>query len=80
MQKLLKLPSGSVLAVTNLFYKTPSGEGLDGNGVRPDICTFEMSEGRNIEGLLKLKNNKCMAEYRESKELALEVALYLAND
>jgi C-terminal processing protease CtpA/Prc len=80
MQKLIKLPSGSVLAVTNLFYKTPSGKGLDGNGVKPDVCTFEMLEDRNVEGLLRIKNDKCMAEYREDSELELNTALYMLNN
>ena len=52
---------------------------MDGNGVKPDICTFEMPDDRNIEGLLRLKHDRCMAEHREDAELELNVALHLIN-
>lgn len=37
MQKLILLPSGSVLAVTNGYFQTPSGKKLHKNGVTPNI-------------------------------------------
>ena len=37
MQKLILLPSGSILAVTSGYFQTPSGRELNGNGIIPDI-------------------------------------------
>ncbi|MCQ2741340.1 MAG: S41 family peptidase, partial [Alphaproteobacteria bacterium] len=51
MQKLISVPNGGVLAVTNSFVFTPSGRQLNTVGIIPDICTFERNESANINAL-----------------------------
>ncbi len=77
MQKLVGLNSGGVVAITNGFFVTPSGNELNNKGVMPDICTFEQAEDSDVEILSQKPNKVCAAEVRESSELELGVALYL---
>ena len=44
IQKLLPLPSGSVLAITNGFFMAPSGRELNGKGIFPDKKVPEFYE------------------------------------
>ncbi len=73
MQKLIELPTGSVVAVTNGFFITPSGNELNGKGVIPDICTFEMPDDKNIDNLLKQQDGQCYAESRSDTELEMNI-------
>ena len=77
MQKLIKLETGSVLAVTNGFFYSPAASNLDGVGVKPDVCTFEMLENKDIANLLKQQNGSCMAESREDTNFEENVALFM---
>ena len=77
MQKLIKLETGSVLAVTNGFFYSPAANNLDGVGVKPDVCTFEMLENKDIANLLKQQNGSCMAESREDTNFEENVALFM---
>ena len=73
MQKLIELPTGSVVAITNGFFITPSGNELNGRGVLPDICTFEMPDDKNIDNLLKQQDSQCYAESRSDTELEMNI-------
>lgn len=74
IQNLIYFNNGAVLSLTNAYFYTPSGRRLDKQGVMPDICTFEMPEGKNIDNLLAVKVKNCLAEERENSILELEVA------
>ena len=74
IQSLLYLSNGAVLSITNAYFYTPSGKKLNKQGVMPDICTFEMPEGKNIDNLLAIKADNCLAEERENSILELKVA------
>ena len=50
---------------------------LDGVGVKPDVCTFEMLENKDIANLLKQQNGSCMAESREDTNFEENVALFM---
>ncbi len=77
MQKLIGLNGGGVLAVTNGFFMTPSGNDLNNKGVVPDVCTFEQAEDSDVEMLIGKQNAACATEIRENSELELDIALYL---
>lgn len=77
MQRLIKLDTGSVLAVTNGFFYSPAANNLDGVGIKPDVCTFEMPENKDIANLLKQQNGSCMAENREDTNFEENVALFM---
>ena len=49
MQKLIGLETGSVLAITDSYFKTPSNNEIHHKGIVPDICTFELSDNQNID-------------------------------
>ena len=73
MQKLIELPTGSVVAVTNGFFIAPSGNELNGKGVIPDVCTFEMPNDKNIDNLVKQQDGQCYAESRSDSELEMNI-------
>lgn len=77
MQKLVGLPGGSVLAITNGFFMTPAANKIDGRGIRPDVCTFEMPESKDLNNLLQQQNGVCGAEEREEAELELKVVDFM---
>ena len=79
LQKLISLAEGGVLAVTNSYFKTPSGKMLHHKGVTPDVCTFEQSDSANIEDLLEKKRGACAQEPRENSLLEKEVAQFLID-
>lgn len=75
VQQLFNLPGGSVLSVTRAFYYTPSGILIEGRGVIPDICTFEMPESKSVEKLLSSGvADRCLQEVRADEGLDLDVA------
>ena len=75
VQQLLTLPSEAILAVTKAFYYTPSGILIEGRGVFPDICTFEMPESKNVSNLLaEGASERCLQEDRVAEGLDLDVA------
>ncbi len=78
IQNLINLPSGGVLSLTSAYFYTPSGRRLDGKGIVPDICTFEMPESKNVDNLLAIgKVPDCKSESREDTELELKAAARL---
>jgi len=80
VQQLLNLPSGAVLAVTKAFYYTPSGLLIEGRGVSPDICTFEMPESKNVGNLLSAPVAEiCPQESRAGEGLDLDAAKELVK-
>lgn len=75
IQKLIRLGDGATLAVTNAYYYTPSGFKIQGKGIIPNICTFEMPTAKNIDNLLSLAEfQTCGREKRASAGLDLETA------
>lgn len=77
MQKLIGLETGSVLAITNSFFKTPSNADIHNNGIRPDICTFELSDSYNLDKLLEQKYNYCYRENRADSLVEHKIVLKL---
>jgi hypothetical protein len=77
MQKLIPLETGSVLAVTDSFFKTPANNEIHYKGIIPDICTFELSDNQNIENLLNRKFDDCYRENREEALLEYKIVLKL---
>lgn len=77
MQKLIRLETGSVLAITDSFFKTPANNEIHYRGIIPDICTFELSDNQNIDDLLKRKYNDCYKENRQDKLLEYKIVLKL---
>ena len=78
IQNLINLPSGGVLSLTSAYFYTPSGRRLHGEGIVPDVCTFEMPESKNVDNLLAIgKTAGCNAEPREDTELELKTAARL---
>lgn len=75
MQKLVVLETGSVLAITDSFFKTPSNNEIHHRGIIPDICTFEMSDNQNIDDLLKRNSADCYRENREETLLEYKIVL-----
>lgn len=74
-QNLIELSSGAVLSLTHALVYTPSGKRLNGYGVLPDYCTFEMPEGKNIDNLINAGEDKvCPAEDRSDTSLDIAVA------
>lgn len=80
MQKLIGLKTGAVLAITNGFFKTPSGKNIDNVAIRPNVCTFEMPENKNIENLLGQQDGVCLSENREDGVLEEKVAEFIINE
>lgn len=74
-QSLISLSSGSTASITSAYFYTPSGDKLDGKGVAPNYCTYEMPEGKNIERFLALGEFRpCFKENREDSGFDLAVA------
>lgn len=81
IQTLANVGEGAVLSLTSDYVYTPSGKKLHHQGVIPDVCTYEMPEGKSIEKLLQIpKNMSCGKEKRADKGLDLDVARTLLND
>lgn len=78
IQNLIHLPGGGVLSLTSAYFYTPSGRRLHGQGIVPDVCTFEMPESKNVDNLLAAgKAADCKGESREDAELELKAAARL---
>ena len=77
MQKLIGLETGSVLAITNSYFKTPSNNEINQRGIRPDICTFELPDNYDIDNLLKRKDSFCHKQNRENELLEYKIVLKL---
>ena len=73
MQKLIPLETGSVLAITNSFFKTPANNEIHHHGIVPDICTFELSDNQNVDDLLKRKYKDCYKQNREDMLLEYKI-------
>ena len=79
-QDLFGLPNGAELGLTTAYFYAPSGKAIDGNGVQPDICTFEMLDRKNLEDILaKPSKDKCPQEVRENKNIDLDIAETIIN-
>ena len=77
MQKLIGLETGSVLAITNSYFKTPANNEINQNGIRPDICTFELSDSYDIDSLLRKNDVFCYKQSREDTLLEHKIVLKL---
>ena len=77
MQKLIGLETGSVLAITNSYFKTPANNEINQIGISPDICTFELSDTYDIDNLLRKKDNFCHRQSREDTLLEHKIVLKL---
>ncbi len=73
MQKLIGLETGSVLAITNSYFKTPANNEINQKGIRPDICTFELSDNYDIDALLRKKDVFCHKQSREDSLLEYSI-------
>lgn len=75
-QDLIELPNEAELGLTTAYFYTPSEEKLDKVGVKPDICTFNMGDGKNIDEVISRKQpEQCSPESRDKYNLDLDVAL-----
>lgn len=72
-QKLIGMKNGSVLAITNGFFNSPSGNDWYNVGIVPDVCTFERGENANIGDIIANKFGECGKESREDSELELKI-------
>lgn len=80
-QNLVELPNGAELGYTAAYIYTPSEKKLNSKGVSPDICTFNMGEGRKLEDILNRTQPKvCGKENREKYELEIEIAKKLLKE
>lgn len=75
-QKLVGLPDGGVLAVTDGFFTTPAGNRLHGTGISPDLCTFGQKDDADV---VIQSGVSCSGESRENSSVELETALFLAE-
>lgn len=74
-QDLFALPNGAELGLTTAYFYTPSEKPLDKNGLRPDICTFEMLDRKNVGDVFKRAQPPvCPSEARETKNIDLDIA------
>lgn len=81
VQNLIAFDNGSALALTSAYFYTPAGMKITGDGLQPDVCTFEMPDTKNMDNLLAIKRKeKCPKEARLEKELEINTALRLIND
>lgn len=77
-QDLFELPNGAELGLTTAYFYTPSGRPLDKQGIKPDICTSEMFDRKNLDEIInKPKKELCPAEPRETKNVDLDIAVAL---
>lgn len=74
-QRLVTLPNGSVLAVTNAAIYAPSGMSFRERGVQPDYClSGKNNRQENLESL-KIDNVKtCKQQNREGLDVDVELA------
>lgn len=76
MQDIISLPNGAELALTTANLFTPSEQGLDKKGVKPDICTFNIEERQKIDAFIKQNNpEECPKEARGDKNFDIEAAI-----
>ncbi len=76
IQEVFSLSNGGQLALTTAYFYAPSGETMQGRGIVPDVCTFEMPESKNVENLLKLPSDaECGKEKRFLKNLDVDIAV-----
>jgi carboxyl-terminal processing protease len=75
MQKLIRLETGSVLAITNSMFYTPANNEINKRGITPDICTFEEKNDSNIDKLIKPGYSYCYGESRENSDLEHKIIL-----
>ncbi len=79
-QKLISLENGSVLAITNGFFNSPSGENWHNKGVEPDVCTFERGRKNMEESFAEVKTEACGKESREDSDLESELAMQMLKE
>ncbi len=78
IQNLIKLPNGGTLALSSAYFYTPSGKKLSGEGIVPDVCTFEMPESKDARKLIAAGvDESCGRESRVSGVLEGEIAAIL---
>jgi carboxyl-terminal processing protease len=77
MQKLIGLETGSVLAITNSYFKTPANNEINQRGIWPHICTFELSDNYDIDALIERKDTFCYRQSREESLLEHKIVLKL---
>lgn len=76
MQELISLSNGAELGLTTAYFYTPSDKPLHKIGIRPDICTSQIDERKDIAKFLLTKQPEdCLAEAREGKDFDIEAAV-----
>lgn len=79
VQNVVDLPDDNKMLITNAFYYTPSGQALDGVGIKPDICLYRTKVNVDIKALLLGNEPKeCPREDREDSKIDIDVAHELA--
>ena len=69
-QKVIKLPNGSILTLTNAHLSLPSGSSFAEKGLKPDYC---LNGGKNV--IWDKKSKQCFKEDRSGFEVDIDKAL-----
>ena len=78
IQNLLVLKNGGTLAYSSAYFHTPSGKKLADNAIVPDVCTYQMPEGKDVLRLINApKDEECGQENRQDGTLEYEIAVEL---
>ncbi len=79
VQNFVNLPGDNKMLLTNAFYYTPSGQEIDGVGLKPDICLYRAKAGMTVADLLQRSEPKeCPREDREEAKVDIDAAYALA--
>ena len=81
VQNFVELPDDNKMLITNAFSYTPSGEAIDGVGIKPDVCLYRAKANQNIQQrLLQEEPQECPREDREDAKIDIDFALALLAD
>ena len=81
VQNFVELPDDNKMLITNAFSYTPSGEAIDGVGIKPDVCLYRAKANQNIQQrLLQEEPAECPREDREDAKIDIDFALALLTD
>ena len=78
IQNLIKLPNGGTVSLSSAYFYTPAERKLAGDGVVPDVCTYEMPEHKDAARLIAAGlDTSCGREKRAESTLEMEIAAQL---
>lgn len=82
IQKLIKLDNSGELVLTNAYFFTPSGDSINGTGMRPDLCLTDISDNDDAVKVNSENNiaRSCYKQSRKDYNIDIDVAVEMLRN